>query len=325
MLALADYNFKRGSKLVVELVNGDILEGTLYNGGKSRLDLINIKIYSSDYSSKGPYSYYQSEIKSVRVVKEKPQENGEITNGECYIEANKTLISIPKEDYEDLILMTKNYIYLPMIDVNYYSAIKHLKTCENLGIAAITNSYDKFDPLSLLVISSWDQVYIFDIQSFGIPNDLKDILESNHIKKVCHDSRLPWGILKNQHNINLNNIFDTLCADISIQEKTEKDPEKICTRSIGQCFQHYFNFPENFMNIYKTSKWGKRPLSEQRKSQASQLGAYLVYLKNHLERIMFKTFFETSSRFASSFRIPCNSNSKIDGKLILDIKKKLSL
>lgn len=252
MLRIDEYHYKPGTKLVLELINNDLVEGICAIAGKDRIDLINIVINSNNCRIPGPQSYYRSEIKSIRAFTI-DQETNKKTSVKA--DGDDAVILIPQEDYEDLRRMTQEYIYIAMIDTKYYEAVKHLKSCENVGIACITETFDNFALLSILAVSSWDQVYVFDIKSFGLkefPKELKEILESPHTRKVIHDARLSHGVLQNQYKVEITNIFDTMCADVLIQQnKNLDDVTPPSSKSIAECFKHYFNFPDSFLEIYK--------------------------------------------------------------------------
>lgn len=245
-----NYEFKRGDRLVLELINSEeILEGEFVDGAKDRIVLINITSYKNHQVIKGPYSYYRSDISSVRLLNECDSANvpDSTTNVERH---NCDTILIDKREYERLKEMSRNYVYMSTLDSRYYEAMNYIKNCESIGLSGITTSYEKTAAINLIVISTWEKIYILDfliinMQKLKFPPELKDILECSYVKKVMHDSRLLTEVLSRRYNINLKNIFDTKVADIAIRRKTEEIPKN--TKNLSECLTCYFNFPTTLL------------------------------------------------------------------------------
>lgn len=180
-----EYQFQRGDRLVLELINSDeILEGVFVDGSKDRVTLINITSYRCNNVIKGPYTYYRSDISNVRVLSDSSNnENVKDTNKLCK-SYNCDAILIAKAEYQRLREMSCNYVYMGSLDSRYYDSVNYIKTCESIGIAMITTSYEKTACFNLLVISTWDQVYIIDflvINSEKFPLELKEVFECDYI------------------------------------------------------------------------------------------------------------------------------------------------
>lgn len=245
-----NYEFKRGDRLVLELINSDeILEGEFVDGAKDRIVLINITSYKNHQIIKGPYSYYRSDISSVRLLNER--DAAKISHPINNVEGrNCDTILIDKREYERLKEMSRNYLYMSTLDSRYYEAVKYIKNCESVGLSGITTSLEKNASINIIVISTWDKVYILDFliintQKLKFPPELKDILECTYVKKVMHDSRLLTEVLSRRYNINLKNIFDTKVADILIRRRKEEVPKN--TNNLSECLTCYFNFPTTLL------------------------------------------------------------------------------
>lgn len=244
-----EYQFRRGDKLILELINSDeILEGEFVDGAKDRLTLINITPYKSNqHSSKGPYCYYRSDISSIRLLDE-TNLNGTDDKDKADISPHCDIILINKLEYERLKEISRTYVYISSIDSRYYTAMNHIQNSENIGIATITTSFEKTAIINLITISTWDQIYILDFLTLNaqrFPPELKEVLECEHVKKIVHDSRLFNEVLTKQFNIKLNNLFDTKVADVAVRKKRGDVLEN--TKTLSECLVHYFNFPTSLL------------------------------------------------------------------------------
>ncbi|KAI4464115.1 pirna biogenesis protein exd1 [Holotrichia oblita] len=329
-----EYNFKKGDKLVLELINtrDDILEGEFVNGDKNRLSLINISSYRNKTIIKGPYNYYRSDILYIRLLNESEGKNCKniLNKTECPETNYKDTILIPKLEYDRLKEMSHNYIYMGSLDSRYYDAMNYLKTYETIGIAAVTTIYEKTAGINLIIISTWDQLYIIDflvLNSKKFPPELEEILRCEDIKKVLHDSRLLTQIFAKQYGIRMKNIFDTKVADIAVRKKLGETPTE--TRTLGECLTHYFNFPPTLFDTQesKLDKWKTRPLSDTRKFRAAQRGVFLILVKNHLENILLKDFYKCVHDYANSLQDCCMNDvpNKIFDNKVCDILGNMKL
>lgn len=207
-----DFDYKIGQKLLVSLKNAEIYEGVYSGGSKNRIDLSNITEYPSGSKVGGMLSFYEMEIEKVNLLNVVEDDDSTISQKITEKTQNRNLINLPRGEYERLKEMSVNYIYMATVDKRFLDATEHLKSCESVGVVGIGSECGRENMLSLLVMSSWDQVYIFDILSFqksAFLPELKDILESPGIKKVVHNSRTLVDCLFHCHKVNLINIFDT--------------------------------------------------------------------------------------------------------------------
>lgn len=98
------------------------------------------------------------------------------------------------------------------MDHRFFEALDYLITCETVGVFGIGSELGRQRSISILVLSSWDQVYLFDILCYKLPElhpKLKDLLETDLVKKVVHDSRTLTDCLYHCHKVKLANVFDT--------------------------------------------------------------------------------------------------------------------
>ncbi|KAK9746177.1 3prime-5prime exonuclease [Popillia japonica] len=354
-----NYNFKRGERLILELLGSppdNIIAGEVVDCAEHRIALKNMSTYGRRSSSNvvihGPYQFYRPEILSIRVfknedddgvvVEESKDKVGMFTKSHKTPQSNaaagincKDTILIDKVEYERLKDMSHNYIYISCFDSRYYDAMNYIESCETIGVADITTSYEKFARINLIIISTWDQVYIFDFlvllsnSTNKFPTELEVILKHKDIKKILHDSRLLTLILSNQYNIHIKNIFDTKVADVAARKKLGEATRNKQTRTLEECLKDYFNFPPilNIQETIKLDRWSKRPLSEKLKFQAAQSAAFLILLKNHLENILLKDFYQCVTDYAYSLQ-QCSAidvPKKILNDTVCDILENMKL
>ncbi|KAF2880705.1 hypothetical protein ILUMI_25465 [Ignelater luminosus] len=215
----------------------------------------------------------------------------------------RQVTALLKNEYDRLLEMTKNYIYMATIDIKYLKAIKHLSNCETIGAVGIDSKYGRSRCLSLLVLCTWDQVYLFDLLPYRkkrLEPNLEEILKSDHIKKVVHDSRKLADCLWHCYQVRMDNVFDTMVADLTLEKnRTGKDPET--TRNIAECLGHYLNFPSSLLAnalTITTEEWEDRPLLNSRKIRAAQLATFLIALKEKQEKMLLQYFYEVVDVFS---------------------------
>lgn len=111
------------------------------------------------------------------------------------------------------VCFSRKFIYMATMDNRFFEATEYLYNCETVSVFGIGSELGRQKCISILVMSSWDQVYLFDIQMYRLPDlppKIKNILESESIKKVVHDSRTLADCLYHCHNkVKLTNVFDT--------------------------------------------------------------------------------------------------------------------
>ena len=79
-------------------------------------------------------------------------------------------------------------------------------------------STDYLGVLSLILLSTKEAVFIFDVLALGekvcfdSESPLRTLLEDSGITKVLHDSRIICDVLYNKYQVTLSNVYDTLAA-----------------------------------------------------------------------------------------------------------------
>lgn len=204
-------NYFEGQTILVELTNGEIYEGLYESGSRDRVDLSNI--YDHPYRNyiPGNLSFYRSEILNIRLLKENAAANVVISVREKF--QNKNIILLNKCEYKRLQSLAVDHTYICTMDKRYFDATEMMINCENVAVVALNMHEGRMSTFSLLVMATWNQIFIFDIQQFigkKFPFELQEIFESEYVKKIIHGSRAFVDCLYHMYNIkNIKNIFDT--------------------------------------------------------------------------------------------------------------------
>lgn len=208
-----EYNFKRGQKLLVEL-DDSIYEGIYESGTNDRIDLTEVKEYPCGEVLPVNFSLYRCEILDLKIL---DQCNGvEANTDTSLLKENNSIIKIKEEEYRRLQKSLTNYTYICNLDKRYYDLIELIKDCGTISILGIASQLGRLSKLNLIVISVCTKLYILDIKLFKhrkVPDDLKDILQSESIKKITFSGKWFADSLYHCHNIkNLSNMFEiTVC------------------------------------------------------------------------------------------------------------------
>lgn len=203
--------------------------------------------------------------------------------------------------YKRYILIEDPYVSNP----KYSEAIERLSKVEQIGIAA-PGIIDRRTPLSLLILSTWQEVFIFDILQVSYNNfcpEIKKLLESKSICKVVHRGSALVDILQRNYHVKLKYIFDTQVVDVMIEKGRGTISNSDSYRNISECLNIYLNFPpilSDAVNV-KPEKWKKRPLKESKLIYASQLATYLILLKETMTEILFADFNQTIDNFCDYY------------------------
>ncbi|KAB0793764.1 hypothetical protein PPYR_13384 [Photinus pyralis] len=286
-----NFPYDIGERVVVELKNSCLVEGDYSTSTDTRVELINVDDWAYRNLFKGPLSFYFSEIASIKVLHPDWSENNE--HKQC---KRTDLINLPLSEFVRLRDMSREYVYLPVVDQKYVKAIEYIRGCECIGIAAFGFNLFDMKALALLVLTSWDRVFIFDLLSYRrvhFPPDLKEILESEFIKKVGHGLLEPIEFFWHYYKVAIKNIFDTQLADLKLQ-KHEKD-SAVMLRSLPNCLNLYFNFPASILSNVENielKQLQERPLQESTKVYVSMLAAYLIVLYNKQEKLLLAQYYE---------------------------------
>lgn len=200
-----EYNFKRGQNLIIELEDC-IYKGTYESGTSDRIDMIDVRKYPCGEPIPSNFSFYKYEILDVKVLDtDSDSNNEENTNQNGYIKIKQVV-------YKRLEQALKEHTYLCNADKRYYDLMELIKDSTLCSIIGLSNQPGRLSKLSLIVIGVCNKLYIIDIKEFKqrkMPKELKDILESDWIKKITFSGKWFADSLHHCHDIKrLTNVFD---------------------------------------------------------------------------------------------------------------------
>lgn len=293
-----DYNqlFKVGDRIILELTNSDIFNGTYAEGGKNRIVLTDVVQHNNSNKLSNLYEFYRSEIANVHRLKTPPSKENKQTEN-VKVETNCAIIKVSQEEYFRLKDMSSNYIYIANADKRYFDAVKVLGDSETVGVVCLGMDNHRTSVLPLLVMCTWKQVYIFDLSNITkreLYKEVKEIFESENICKVIHKSAGIVDVLYRDYKIYVQNTFDTQVVDLMLQKKeTGKTPT--VARDLSECLVHYLDFPASILRhalSVEWKSWNERPLSDKKKLYAAQIATYLIVLKNQLQKLLLKDVYD---------------------------------
>ncbi|CAH0759305.1 unnamed protein product [Diatraea saccharalis] len=191
--------FMKGELLQVHTKNSEVIEGRFYaiNSDKSRISLYDIKEELQGIKLDGVCHYYNTEIQNIVKLKDK--------------ELPKHL-KISQKECEDIIKLSKKFIFINQIDNNFHDALDDLNHYSYVGLSTDGADMGRKCKMPFLVMSTPQQIYIFDIQVMqyhAFDAGLKQLLESETPKKIVHNCRKISDCLFHKHNVKLNSVFDT--------------------------------------------------------------------------------------------------------------------
>lgn len=263
------------------------------------------------------YTFYRNEIARIRYL---PQ----VTDIEEPVNESRN-IKVDRDEYYRLRELIKRYVYLEencLLVSTYCDAVDQLSKAEQIGVAA-PGILKRDSSIPLLVLSTWNKIYIFDTLQLVPPHFLsriKEIFESENICKIIHKGGPLLDILQRHYNIVANNIFDTEVVDLILQKQNNGDNIIIQSRNIFECLETYLNFPKSLNEYFKVKpkKWKKRPLKASKMVHASELVAYLITLKETLDDILLVDLHKTVDNFCDYYN---NITSDYDFSLKCQLKK----
>lgn len=199
-----DSLYMKGELLQVHTKNCEIFEGRYYgiSKDKSKISLYNVKELPQGDASDGVLHYYDTEIREIVKLQEHNDHN---------------ILKITQKECEDIIKVSRKYIYINQVDKNFHEAVDDLNQYSYVALSTDGASMGRKCRMPFLILSTPHQIYIFDIQVMqyhAFDSGLKKILESETPKKIVHDCRKVSDCLYHKHNVKLKSVFDTQVCEI---------------------------------------------------------------------------------------------------------------
>lgn len=182
---------------VIICVNKQIIAGTI---SFATANYIKIQAFDMRSSTQIESKFYLKEITFVEPLKQQQ------------IPGKETSCDFTLKDAAEMI---RNVRYIERFDSKYHEAIADIESESFIGFYVPQCTSGRFAENSLFVISTHSGIYIFDILNLGrVENAIKNILESNVLKKIVHDACPVADYLKHKQNIHLTGVFDTMVDSV---------------------------------------------------------------------------------------------------------------
>lgn len=290
----------KGQIILLELEDECVIGEVLHIGGKkSFVRLKNVRDFQSNVPISGNQDYYNSEIRSVKIIQDCQPDESDSPQGSTSNNKSATADSITRinlEDIQEIYDRIDNHVFVFQTDIKYHEAIKYLRTQRliAIGMEGVEGGRHSTSP-SLLSIATPERIYVFDVMWMNVPKDLRAILGDPKVRRVAHNVRLVEDVLKHRYQAPLGKCFDTLVAHIS----TTNDYDDQHELSIQECLSKYLNLPNNFFDC--SIKYNNRPLNETQRKAAAKNVAFLLTLQDYLvHEIMLEPFYRSCRQYGLS-------------------------
>jgi len=193
------------------------------------------------------------------------------------------------------IITPRNLYYVEMEGDLYEEAVVRLSTCNKVGLSMEGEVLGRHGKASLLVISSQEDVFVFDLINMGVNAfkwGLYSVLRNKEVVKVIHDSRQVSDTLFHQYGLELENVFDTLAGHVVFSNWLVKRENRMA-KPLDLAVKDYLGVPEEhlFSPRYSqsslksdTSVWLARPLPHYLLVGAARNSMFLLSLANVIEK-----------------------------------------
>ncbi|XP_050362473.1 piRNA biogenesis protein EXD1-like [Nymphalis io] len=287
-----DNLYMKGELLQVHTKNSEIIEGRFYGitNDKSKISLYEVKELPEGEPNDGVCHYYDSEVRNIVKLQE--------DNQQAYLK-------IPLKECEEIIKTSKKYIYINQVDHSFYEAINDLNQYSYIAVSTDGANMGRKCKMPFLVISTSQQIYIFDIQVLqyhAFEAGLKKILENENPKKIVHDCRKLSDCLYHKHNVKLNSVFDTQVGDLIISKnKTGRLP--INVKTFSECLNSHLGLKQNsIQEKLDIVQCTERPLSTSIKETLAKNICYLHRLSEMINDQMMLPFLRGVECFVENLR-----------------------
>lgn len=259
--------FTKGREVVFE-TETKVLIGKLFFMDKNRTHIV--FRYVQDFNdnrliSKGNMTFYKQEIQSIRYFSSSDSsETNSIENAvvdesaNCHAakpSANPILNDVKADPtpmpvnesflYVGDIERIKNRIahvkYISRVDGSYHDALRDIRNQYEIGLNIEGEQWTQGRKVSLIVVGTLTNIYLFDVLSLVRVPELKAIFLNERIEKIVHNARRFTSLLQ------LVNVFDTMVAHAAIDTIHRR-------LSIQECVAVNFGLPNCFADVPQVSQ-----------------------------------------------------------------------
>jgi len=197
-------------------------------------------------------------------------------------------------------------------------AVQELGRQQRLGLSVQGQRIGRSGQLSLLLMSTRESVFLFDVVSlgeekcFGKNAPLQKLLEDETIMKVVHDCRSLSDMMYNKYKVMMSNVYDTLAAHTvfatwaiyhGFMPRYATPLPELVRGYLGIKVQfNHFPHKRAYATVEDTAIWMKRPLEPHMEMNAVYDIMYLLELQKATRDAMNRPFVNMTECLLSDVR-----------------------
>ena len=205
----------------------------------------------------------------------------------------------------------------PTNNEGFEFALNELNNHTMIGLSMQCHKLGRTAELSLLVLTTKRDMFIFDITQLGADfcfnnSPLRDLLEDGGIMKVVHDCRAMSDLFKHQFDIALTNVYDTLAAHVTFScwstynghmPRYSFPLNELVRGYLGVKAQFcYFPHKRSYAKDKDTEVWTKRPLEAHMEMNAVYDALYLLELQKITREALNRPFLQMTELLMKDLR-----------------------
>lgn len=168
---------------------------------------------------------------------------------------------------------------IDQVNDRFQKAMAAIKAARSISVGFEGPKVSRHGSISVLAVATSMKVFIFDVFNLKealFDRGLREVLESNDHEKVIHGCRHLSDCLHHRYKVTLNNVFDTMVADVVIYYSRKLDvgqhhqlPRFV--RGLHNCLRGFLNLTEEQFKYIRSrqgpkeqelvSSWEQRPLT----------------------------------------------------------------
>lgn len=166
---------------------------------------------------------------------------------------------------------------IDQVNDRFQKAMAAIKAARSISVGFEGTKISRHGSISVLAVATLMKVFIFDVFNLKealFDRGLREILESNDTEKVIHGCRHLSDCLYHRYKVTLNNVFDTMVADVVIYygRKLDAGQQQLprFVRGLQNCLRGFLNLTQEQLKYTRSrqghqeellSSWEQRPLT----------------------------------------------------------------
>lgn len=175
--------------------------------------------------------------------------------------------------------LPQEFEVIDQVNDRFHKAMAAIKNVRSVSIGFEGHDVSRHGSISVFAVATSMKVFIFDVFSLKkelFDRGLREVMESNDIEKVIHGCRQLSDCLYHLYQVSLNNVFDTMVADVVIYYSKKVDagqqqhvPQYV--RSLQTCLRSFLDLTQEQLKYTRCKRshqeelmsatWEQRPLT----------------------------------------------------------------